>query len=377
MSSPREIVIVGGGVIGLSTAWYCLQRGYSVTVLERGADTRDCCSLGKCRDGRAEPLCPSRGAWNDLQGTAVDVQSGEPVFRSTAAQLGSDLVGMEILPGVNARAREARRSGTAGFEPAKPCVVRGTGHGRRIRVWIGEEGAAHVVQNRGDARGGSGDGRAGRSAWYRGQGAGGRRTGQSGSLNPNGRCRCGLLSRRTATFLRISSWRNLQDRVEAGGGKIVWEAEVERFVPEKGRVVAVQSSRGSHDAGEVVCAVGAWSPALARLLPGVRLPMQAGKGYSITVANPPALPGICSILCEAKVAVTPMAAGLRFGGTMEIAGSITRSIDAASRASSRRFRGTSRSSRKPIFRRSRFGAAFARARPTAFPTSAGAGPTRM
>ena len=53
---------------------------------------------------------------------------------------------------------------------------------------------------------------------------------------------------------------------------------------------------------------------------GLRLPMQAGKGYSLTLPQPRQLPQICSILTEARVAVTPMGAALRFGGTMEIAG---------------------------------------------------------
>ena len=45
-SSGKEIVIIGGGVIGLSVAYQCLNRGHGVTVLERGPDNRDCCSLG-------------------------------------------------------------------------------------------------------------------------------------------------------------------------------------------------------------------------------------------------------------------------------------------------------------------------------------------
>jgi D-amino-acid dehydrogenase len=48
--------------------------------------------------------------------------------------------------------------------------------------------------------------------------------------------------------------------------------------------------------------------------------MQAGKGYSITLPQPKRMPQICSILAEARVAVTPMDSGLRFGGTMELAG---------------------------------------------------------
>jgi D-amino-acid dehydrogenase len=48
--------------------------------------------------------------------------------------------------------------------------------------------------------------------------------------------------------------------------------------------------------------------------------MQAGKGYSLTLPNPPQSPEICAILTEARVAVTPIEGALRFAGTMELAG---------------------------------------------------------
>ena len=50
------------------------------------------------------------------------------------------------------------------------------------------------------------------------------------------------------------------------------------------------------------------------------IPIQAGKGYSLTLSAPRQLPRLCSILAEARVAVTPMGSSLRFGGTMELAG---------------------------------------------------------
>lgn len=70
---------------------------------------------------------------------------------------------------------------------------------------------------------------------------------------------------------------------------------------------------------QIILACGAWSGELMKTL-GHFMPMQAGKGYSLTMANPRELPQLCSILCEAKVAVTPMGGRLRFGGTMEICG---------------------------------------------------------
>jgi D-amino-acid dehydrogenase len=75
----------------------------------------------------------------------------------------------------------------------------------------------------------------------------------------------------------------------------------------------------------VLCA-GVWSAETARAL-CLNLPMQGGKGYSLTLNNPPQLPELCSICSEARVAVTPMDGALRFGGTMEMVGtdeSITR-----------------------------------------------------
>lgn len=72
---------------------------------------------------------------------------------------------------------------------------------------------------------------------------------------------------------------------------------------------------GSH----VVLCPGAWTPELAANI-GLSLPMQAGKGYSITLNNPRQLPDICALLSETKVSMTPMNGMLRFGGTMEIVG---------------------------------------------------------
>jgi D-amino-acid dehydrogenase len=102
-------------------------------------------------------------------------------------------------------------------------------------------------------------------------------------------------------------------------GAPMLDAEVTGWRREGGRIAAVQTTAGEIAGDEFVLAGGAWSAALVRGL-GLRLPMQAGKGYSVTLPQPVELPRICSILTEARVAVTPMENSLRVGGTMEIAG---------------------------------------------------------
>jgi D-amino-acid dehydrogenase len=103
--------------------------------------------------------------------------------------------------------------------------------------------------------------------------------------------------------------------------KFVWNREVTDFRLERDRsLCAAQLSDGTEiEADEFVLAGGSWSPTVAAKL-ALELPMQAGKGYSLTLPNPRQLPQLCTILTEARVAVTPMGSSLRVGGTMEIAG---------------------------------------------------------
>lgn len=103
------------------------------------------------------------------------------------------------------------------------------------------------------------------------------------------------------------------------GVEMLWETEVRGFTTEAGKLRAVQTTRGDIESDEFVLSSGVWSAMLTESL-GLKIPMQAGKGYSLTLAHPKQLPELCSICTEARLAVTPMDGALRVGGTMEIAG---------------------------------------------------------
>ncbi len=84
-------------------------------------------------------------------------------------------------------------------------------------------------------------------------------------------------------------------------------------------ISGICTSDGTLTSDQYLLATGSWTTKLSKKL-GLNIIMQAGKGYSFTSTEPIQKPTICSILTEAKVAVTPMAHGLRFAGTMEIGG---------------------------------------------------------
>lgn len=87
-----------------------------------------------------------------------------------------------------------------------------------------------------------------------------------------------------------------------------------------GRLVrAVQTSQGTIPAEAVVIATGAWTPLLHRVL-GCRVPIQPGKGYSLTMARPRLCPKYPLIFEEHRVAITPLPSCYRIGSTMELAG---------------------------------------------------------
>jgi D-amino-acid dehydrogenase len=81
----------------------------------------------------------------------------------------------------------------------------------------------------------------------------------------------------------------------------------------------IWTTQGVLEADEYVLAAGSWSPGLLHDI-GIRLPLQPGKGYSITIPNPTLRLKIPSILTEARVAITPMGNMLRLAGTMELTG---------------------------------------------------------
>jgi D-amino-acid dehydrogenase len=86
-----------------------------------------------------------------------------------------------------------------------------------------------------------------------------------------------------------------------------------------GRAAAIETTSGRMSAELFVVAAGAESPVFARRL-GCRLPIQPGKGYSITIRRPQNAPTTPLIFEEYHVAVTPWPSGMRIGSTMEFAG---------------------------------------------------------
>ena len=91
------------------------------------------------------------------------------------------------------------------------------------------------------------------------------------------------------------------------------------FTSSGGSITTVRTTGGDFRAKHVVLAAGAWSVGLVRNL-GLSLPVQPAKGYSISIKKPEPCPQIPLYLSEVKVAVTPLEDVLRFAGKLELVG---------------------------------------------------------
>jgi D-amino-acid dehydrogenase len=111
--------------------------------------------------------------------------------------------------------------------------------------------------------------------------------------------------------------RALHKRTGELGVQIEENAPIDRVEKRDHRVVAVHSGSRRFAADRVVLAAGAWTGPVSRLF-GTPLPVRPGKGYSVDLA-PYGLRGAVN-LSDAKVAVTPLDNRLRLAGTMEFGG---------------------------------------------------------
>jgi D-amino-acid dehydrogenase len=114
----------------------------------------------------------------------------------------------------------------------------------------------------------------------------------------------------------MSAWRQVLESISV---EVREHCALQGLVAERRLVRRLVTDRGEIAADHAVIATGAWTPQLGRMLQ-CPLPIQPGKGYSLTMARPTICPRSPMIFEEHRVALSPMQSGFRVGSTMEFAG---------------------------------------------------------
>lgn len=109
----------------------------------------------------------------------------------------------------------------------------------------------------------------------------------------------------------------LTERVREMGADLRPNTPVARIESEGGKITRVVTPAGEFEPQQVVLAAGAWSPLVVKDL-GLNLPVQPARGFSLTMSATQTMPSQALILGERRVAVTPMGDKLRFTGRLEV-----------------------------------------------------------
>lgn len=319
----KHVVVIGAGVVGLSSALYCARRGHRVTLLDRGPSQRDGCSFGNAGmivPSHFTPLAAPGVVWQGLKWMR-DPRSPFYIKPRWDRQLLA--WGWRFWRSATRRhvercaplLRDLNLAGRACYEQLAAeaddfgLVKRGL-----LMLCHTREALAHEAETA-------------RQAEALGIAAEVCSIDRLAELEPDVRMDVagGVYFPRDCHLAPQSLMATLERRAADAGVRFLWQTEAIgwRFVGRQ--LAAVNTTQGEIVADEFVLAGGAWSAEAVRAL-RLSLPMQAGKGYSLSLDRPPRLPRTCAILAEARVAVTPMGERLRFGGTMEIAG-LDESID--------------------------------------------------
>lgn len=318
-SDRKSIVVIGGGVVGAATAYYLSEAGCDVTIIDKG-DFGQGCSHGNCgyvSPSHVFPLCKP-GMIGSTFKTLLQSNSPlriqfrlDPAFWSWMLRFAGNC-NKEHMYHAGAARHALLHSSRAlygdlidsGILPNSEWKPRGL-----IFVFKSQQTFEHHEEIAGQVRETFGVD----SKPFAGQELNdlepALKTGIAGGWLYD--CDAHLRPDRL-----MQAWRQA---LELRGVTIKEHCEFQGWEVSSGLVSAVKTSQGSISAEEVVVATGAWTPLLKQQI-GMRLPIEPGKGYSLTMDRPTNCPSYPMLFEEHRVGVTPMQTGFRIGSTMEFVG---------------------------------------------------------
>jgi D-amino-acid dehydrogenase len=311
-------IVIGGGAIGVASAYYLQRAGFAVTIVDQGDVGRGCSYGNSCLivPSHSEPL-PGPGVVG--QALRFLLSSTSPFyvrprldpslagffwrFRKHCNH-GSAERGFEALVGLSRESlalyQELTATKEADFFFRREGLLevflteRGVEIGRRARALMEREGFPAKLLSREEAMA------------------------FEPALSPA--VQGGLFIESEAHGFSFGYVQALARTVERAGGRIASRTNVKGLLLDGRRVKGVRI--GSNEAIEgdvVVLAAGSWSKRLGEGV-GVGIPLQPAKGYSATIDIFEGAPRVPVLIKERRVTMTPLGDRVRFGGTLELTG---------------------------------------------------------
>ncbi|KAA2243202.1 FAD-dependent oxidoreductase [Chitinophaga agrisoli] len=312
----EQVIIIGGGIIGLSSAFYLQEAGYKVTVID-STDMQQGCSYGNAGYVCPSHFVPLATPGIVKQGIKWMMNAKSPFY--IQPRLNRDLISWGLQFMKSATHAHVERSAV----PLRDIALLSK---RMYESWAElpdmdfayepkgmleffktEESMRHAEETLKEAQ-------------HLGLDTSLLNKAELQAMEPHAEIDAlgALYFAGDAQLYPNKLMSSLLGWLRQKGVLFEMNQSVTGFITEGDQLKGVKAGERIYAADHVVLAAGVWSGEVARQL-NLRLPMVGGRGYSVTFENAPYKLFHSIILSEARVAISPMDGNkIRFGGTMEI-----------------------------------------------------------
>ena len=312
-----KLTIIGGGVIGLCSAYYLQKDGHEITVIERGGIT-DGCSFGNMGYMSPSHFIPLASPGIIAEGIKHMFSSSSPFYIKPRLNLDLMQWGFHFWKNSNARTVKTNAPHLNSILQLSRNLI------NDMRNEIGdvfdmeEKGCLMMCKQQKalDHEFNLAD-----DAEKFGLKVERLNAQQVQALEPDVELDIAgaVLFKDDCHFNPGKMMATLQQYLVGKGVQFQLHTTVTGFFKTNKIINAVITDKGIFQAEQIVLATGSWLPEVAKMM-GIKLLLQAGKGYSYTYPHVEKNIKYPAILVDGRCAITPWGKQLRIGGTMELSG---------------------------------------------------------
>lgn len=310
-----KVLIIGGGIVGLTSAYYLQKKGFEVTVLDKG-DLSDNCSFGNAGMIVPSHFIPLAAPGMLSKGIRWMFNSKSPFY--VRPSLNPSLIGW----GLKFMKHATEKHVTQSAEPLRDLSLLS----KKLYEDLSKEpGFNFELTNNGilafykTEQAGEEEAHLADKAKALGLDMAVLSAAECKALQPNLNLDVlGAVHYRCDAHLYPGKLMNaLLTYLRSNGVSLVSGKEVDKIESTGNKITKVFTGDQTWVADQYVIATGSWSPAVAKMA-DLNISLMPGKGYSFMEPEPQNRLTIPALLCEARVAITPMNGSIRYGGTMEL-----------------------------------------------------------
>ncbi|TBO41331.1 NAD(P)/FAD-dependent oxidoreductase [Pedobacter kyonggii] len=310
-----KVLIIGGGIVGLTSAYYLQKKGYEVTVLDKG-DITDNCSFGNAGMIVPSHFVPLAAPGMIKQGIRWMFDSKSPFY--VRPSLNGNLVnwGLKFMKHATAKHVSQSAAPLRDLSLLSKKLYEGLAKEPDFDFELTNNGILAFYKTE---KAGEEEAHLAARAIELGLDMAVLTAEECRALQPDLKLDVlGAVHYRCDAHLYPTKLMNaLLQYLLNNGVKIERGRAVDKIETAGNRIMKVFTGNTIWEADQYVLATGSWSPAVAKMA-DVKISLMPGKGYSFMEPEPQQRLTIPALLCEARVAITPMNGQIRYGGTMEL-----------------------------------------------------------